>query len=91
MKTIFSVNEAGYTESVSVFSSENEAEARDFFNKKKEYLSAFEPADISEWGDSDEAWRDVYCVELVKMVVDDENNDYIIYGDQIDATPYYYN
>lgn len=58
MKTIFSVNEAGYTESVSVFSSENEAEARDFFNKKKEYLSAFEPADISEWGDSDEAWRD---------------------------------
>lgn len=91
MKTIFSVNEAGYTESVSVFSSENEAEARDFFNKKKEYLSAFEPADISEWGDSDEAWRDVYCVELVKMVVDDENNDYIIDGDQIDATPYYYN
>lgn len=91
MKTLFTVNEAGYTESVSVFSSENEAEARDFFNKKKEYLSAFEPADISEWGDSDEAWRDVYCVELVKMVVDDENNDYIIDGDQIDATPYYYN
>ena len=50
MKTIFSVNEAGYTESVSVFSSENEAEARDFFNKKKESLSANEPADISEWG-----------------------------------------
>lgn len=91
MKTIFSVNEAGYTESVSVFSSEKEVEARDFFNKKKEYLSAFEPADISEWGDSDEAWRDVYCVELVKMVVDDENNDYIIDGDQIDVTPYYYN
>lgn len=62
-----------------------------FSTKKKEYLSAFEPADISEWGDSDEAWRDVYCVELVKMVVDDENNDYIIDGDQIDATPYYYN
>lgn len=54
-------------------------------------MSAFEPADISEWGDSDEAWRDVYYVELVKMVVDDENNDYIIDGDQIDATPYYYN
>lgn len=62
MKTLFTVNEAGYTDSVSVFSSENEAKARDFFNKKKEYLSAFEPADISEWGDSDEAWRDVYCV-----------------------------
>lgn len=91
MKTLFTVNEAGYTESVSVFSSGNEAEARDFFNKKKEYLSAFEPADISEWGDSDEACRDVYCVELVKMVVDDENNDYIIDGDQIDVTPYYYN
>ena len=74
MKTLFTVNEAGYTDSVSVFSSENEAKA-----------------DISEWGDSDEAWRDVYCVELVKMVVDDENNDYIIDGDQIDATPYYYN
>lgn len=50
MKTLFTVNEAGYTDSVSVFSSENEAKARDFFNKKKEYLSAFEPADISEWG-----------------------------------------
>lgn len=62
MKTIFSVNEAGYTESVSVFSSENEAEARDFFNKKKESLSANEPADISEWSDNDAGWRDVYCV-----------------------------
>ena len=91
MKTLFTVNEAGSTDSVSVFSSENEVEARDFFNKKKEYLSAFEPADISEWGDSDEAWLDVYCVELVKMVVDDENNGYIMDGDQIDVTPYYYN
>lgn len=53
MKTIFSVNEAGYTESVSVFSSENEAEARDFFNKKKEYLSAFEPA-----AKLSSSWRD---------------------------------
>lgn len=35
MKTIFSVNEGGYTESVSVFSSENEVEARDFFQQKK--------------------------------------------------------
>lgn len=50
MKTLFTVNEAGYTDSVSVFSSENEAKALDFFNKKKESLSAFEPADISEWG-----------------------------------------
>ena len=69
MKTLFTVNEAGYTDSVSFFSSENEAEARDFFNKKKEYLSAFEPADISEWGDSDEAWRDVYCVELGRLKI----------------------
>lgn len=53
MKTIFSVNEAGYTESVSVFSSENEAEARDIFNKKKEYLSAFEPA-----AKLSSSWRD---------------------------------
>lgn len=52
MKTLFTVNEAGYTDSVSVFSSENEAEARDFFNKKKEYLSAFEPAaKLSSWRD----------------------------------------
>lgn len=65
MKTIFSVNEAGYTESVSVFSSENEAEARDFFNKKKEYLSAFEPADISEWGDS-------YCYGGLALIYDED-------------------
>ena len=35
MKTLFTVNEAGYTDSVSVFSSENEVEARDFFFNKK--------------------------------------------------------
>lgn len=89
MKTIFSVNEAGYTESVPIFESEKESEARDFFNKKKEYLSAFKPTDISEWGDSDEAWRDVYCVEFVKMTTEDDG--YLIDAEQLDTTPYYYN
>lgn len=39
MKTLFTVNEAGHTDSVSVFSSENEAKARDFFNKKGIFVS----------------------------------------------------
>lgn len=43
MKTLFTVNEAGYTDSVSVFSSENEAKARDFFNKKRNICQRLSP------------------------------------------------
>lgn len=39
MKTIFSVNEAGYTESVSVFSSENEVEARAYFQAYRRLIN----------------------------------------------------
>lgn len=62
-----------------------------FSTKKRNICQRLSPPIFRNGGDSDEAWRDVYCVELVKMVVDDENNDYIIDGDQIDVTPYYYN
>ena len=89
MKTLFTVNEAGYTDSVSVFSSENEVEARDFFLTKKESLSANEPADVSEWSDNDAGWQDVYCVELIKMTTEDDG--YLIDAEQLDTTPYYYN
>lgn len=89
MKTLFTVNEAGYTESVSVFSSGNEVEARDFFQQKKESLSANEPADVSEWSDNDAGWQDVYCVELIKMTTEDDGC--LIDAEQLDTTPYYYN
>lgn len=39
MKTLFTVNEAGYTESVSVFSSGNEAEARAYFQAYRRLIN----------------------------------------------------
>ena len=59
-----------------------------FFNKKKESLSANEPADVSEWSDNDAGWQDVYCVELIKMTTEDDG--YLIDAEQLDTTPCYY-
>lgn len=89
MKTIFTVNEVGYTDSVSVFESENEFEARDFFEKRRKALSTAEPVDVSEWADNDAGWRDIYRVELEKMITKDDG--YLIDAEQLDTTPYYYN
>lgn len=88
MKTIYSVQVTRNCESNSIFTSDNETEARKFFDNEAQKLSANTPADITGWDDSDLAWGDVYCLELTSTTVDDD--DYLLDCDTLAYTDYYY-
>lgn len=75
MRTIYSVNLTTKTESTSIFTTENEQEARERFESEKSNLSKNEPADITGWQDEDRARGDVYAVELVKLTIDDYDGE----------------
>ncbi len=91
MKTIYTIDIATKSEITSISPEfESESEARDFFEKEKAKLSDDKLADISEWGDYDQAWSTVYKLELNKLTVDDENDNYPEDLETIDDTDYYY-
>lgn len=87
MKQIFSVRYTRPTvESNEIFASENEQEARTFFEDEKK---ANEPVDISGWMENDTAWTQVYCVELCRITVDEEDG-YVEDMETLDETEYYW-
>lgn len=89
MKTIYTVNLTTKTESNPIspeFASE--AEARGFFEQEKEKLARTTPADITGWQDNDQAWSQVYFLELVKITIDDDGNAEDI--EALEPTDYYY-
>ena len=88
MKTIYSVQITMKCESNSIFTSDNETEARAFFDNEAQKLSANTPADVTGWSDEDRAWSDVYCLELVITTVDDD--DYPIDRETLAYTDYFY-
>lgn len=88
MKTIYSVQITTNCESDSIFTSNNETEARAFFDKEVQKLSANTPADITGWDDGDLAWGNVYFVELVKATADDD--DYPLDCETLEHTDYFY-
>ena len=90
MKQIFSVRYTRPTvESNEIFASENEQEARAFFEDEKKKLSANEPVDISGWTEYDTAWPQVYCVELCRITVDEEDG-YVEDMETLDETNFYW-
>ncbi len=90
MKQIFSVRYTRPTvESNEIFASENEQEARAFFEDEKKQLSANEPVDISGWTEYDTAWPQVYCVELCRITVDEEDG-YVEDMETLDETDFYW-
>ena len=90
MKQIFSVRYTRPTvESNEIFASENEQEARTFFEDEKKKLSANEPVDISGWMDNAPAWPQVYCVELCRITVDEEDG-YVEDMETLDETNFYW-
>lgn len=90
MKQIFSVRNTRPTvESNEIFASENEQEARAFFEDEKKRLSANEPVNISGWMDNDTAWPRVYCIELCRIMVDEEDG-YVENMETLDETEYYW-
>lgn len=88
MQTIYSVQITTNCESNSIFTSNNETEARAFFDKKAQKLYRNTPADITGWDDSDLAWSNVYFVELIKTTLDDD--DYLLDYETLEHTDYFY-
>lgn len=88
MKKIFSVNCTTCVNSESVFSSANYSEALRYFECEKERLSLNTPADTSGWGDNDKAWLNVYFIELIDTMIDEEG--YVIDMITLTSTNYYY-
>ena len=88
MKTIYSVQMTMKCEINSIFTSDNETEARKFFENEAQKLSAITPADVTGWGDEDRAWSDVYCLELSRTTVDDD--DYPLDCETLASTDYFY-
>lgn len=60
-----------------------------FSRTKKKKLSANEPVDISGWMDNDTAWPQVYCVELCRITVDEEDG-YVEDMETLDETNFYW-
>ena len=89
MKTIYSVNITTKTESTPIFTTENEQEARARCEAEKANLAKNEAADITGWQDHDQAWGDVYTVELVKSTIDEYDGD-VENMETLDETPYYW-
>lgn len=89
MKTIYTVNYTDNVESHPISPEfTTEAEARAFFEQEKEKLSVNTPADTTGWTDTDQAWSQVYFVELVKITIDDEGD--MENMETLAATEYYY-
>ena len=75
MKTIYTVNSTRKTESTSISPNfTSEAEARAFFEEEKRRLAVNTPADTTGWSDNDQAWGDVYFLELVKTTIDEDGD-----------------
>lgn len=67
----------------------DEESAKAEFAKQRDQLASNTPVDISGWTDGDQAWRDVYLIELLRIDFDESGDvaDMVT----IDETPYYFN
>ena len=89
MKKIYTVNYTNNVESHSISPEFTlETEARAFFEKEKEKLAANTPADTTGWQDHDQAWSQVYQLELTKMTTDDDGE--VENMEVLAETDYYY-
>ena len=88
MKTIYLVQVTTKCDSNSIFTSDNETEARAFFDKEAQKLSANTPADVTGWSDDDRAWGEFYFVELIKSTWDDD--DCLLDCETLKNTDYFY-
>lgn len=71
-----------------IFKSSSEQEAREAYEKEMSLLKGTEPADVREWPDHDQAWSDVYQIELVKCTMDEEGEVEDI--ETLEISDYYY-
>lgn len=72
-----------------ILTTDSESEARAEFDKQVQALKANTPADTSDWQDYDQAWSDVFAVELVATTYDEDGDEIGI--ETLDMSDYYYN
>lgn len=67
----------------------DEESAKAEFARQRDQLALNSPVDVSGWTDEDQAWCDVYRVELLRIDFDESGDVTDIVT--IDETPYYFN
>lgn len=87
-KALFVLQYTMHADASTILETSSETEARAAYESEVAKLKDVEPADTGEWTDYDQAWSDVYQIELVKYVMneDDEVEDV----ETLEISDYYY-
>lgn len=89
VESTYCVQHTMIADSSLIMETTDEESAKAEFAKQCDQLASNTPADVSGWTDEDQAWRDVYRVELLRIDFDASGDVADIVT--IDATPYYFN
>lgn len=89
VKSTYSVQYAMRANSSPIMETADETSAKAEFAKQRDQLASNTPADVSGWTDEDQAWRDVYCIRLLRIDFDESGE--VVDMETIDETPYYFN
>ena len=84
----YTVQRTFKADTAEILTTASESEARAEFNKQVQSLKDNTPADTSGWQDYDQAWSDVYMIELIETTYDEEGC--IVNIETLDASDYYY-
>lgn len=87
-QSLFVIQYTMHADIAEIFKSSSEQEAREAYEKEMSLLKGTEPADVREWPDHDQAWSDVYQIELVKCTMDEEGEVEDI--ETLEISDYYY-
>ena len=72
-----------------ILTTDSESEARAEFDKQVRALKDNTPANTSDWQDYDQAWSDVYAIELIEATYDEYGD--LVGMETLDISDYYYN
>ena len=84
----YTVQRTFKADTAEILTTASESEARAEFDKHVQSLKDNTPADTSGWQDYDQAWSDVYMIELIETTYDEEGC--IVNIETLDASDYYY-
>lgn len=88
LKSLFVVQYTMYADISKILTTSSEKEARATFEKEMANLKDTEPTVISKWADYDQAWSNVYQVELLECTIDEEGE--IVDMETLEISNYYY-
>lgn len=87
-RTIYRVQYTRHCEASPILETSDREAAEAEFAKQHDDYARNTPADTSGWGDSDQAWSNVFYIELIRIVLDEDGD--IVDEETLAETPYYY-